>query len=269
MFENIENRGEIMIDLKMRLIKEFPNSRIVKLKDLTKKIAVVAKVRIGKRRDVHNYREVTLTDMDEYGVVVPDFSKKRPVAANASAIASQRLHKNDLLVSYRGTDIKVGRIDREYDEPIVGNTSVIRIRFEHKDEKMEEELSIFVQNYLQLPYVKEYIANRPQSCESGRKILSPLFLGNIPIPRYEQKVIPLKELATKRLETFVEARESLRFMQEISERFQNRKNETISLYLDDSLSKERVLQEDLELSRSIKACKTEMEIILQKLSHLS
>ncbi len=216
-----------MFDLKAKLKKEFIGIEIVKLKDLAKKIAVISKVRVGKERSVFDYHEVTLADVNEHGIITVDFTKEKPAPANGSAIASQALHKNDLLISYRGVDIKIGRIDKEYKKPIVSNNSAIRIQFDYESEEEEEEVSIFVQMYLQLPYVKEYIVKRPQSSENNRKILSPLFLSNMPIPLFHSRNYDFKDLINNRLKILNSAKEMLHKMQKLVKKLENHKDEAL------------------------------------------
>ena len=222
-----------MFDLKAKLREEFSGVRIVTLKELTKKIAVISKVRVGGKRDYYDYNEVTLADINKYGIIEIDSTKKKPEPANSKAIVSQALHKDDLLVSYRGLDIQVGRIDREHKQTLVSNNSAIRIQFEYED-AYKEDLSIFVQMYLQLPYVKEYIATRPLSSANDRKILSPLFLANIPIPLFESKNDNFKDFIYNRIKALHSAEEMLQEMQRVVEELENYKDDGLAFYLSDS-----------------------------------
>ena len=255
----------VLIDLKEKLQEEFADTQIVTLSQLAKKIAVVAKVRMGSKRDVVDYYEVTLSDMDQYGVIVPDTTKAKPQPANSTTIASQRLRKNDLLVSYRGIDIKVGRIDREYEKPIVSNNSVIRIQFEDEDEDFEEDLSLFVQHYLQLPYVKAYIASRPRSTQNDRKILSPRFLSNLPIPLFDPAHIRLKDLLTKRLQTLHSAKDFQKQLDQLIQQLQKRKHNALSLYLCEDLSHKAVLGDDMQLLDAINMCQKRIDLLMGEL----
>ena len=236
-----------MFDLQEKLQEEFSDVEIVTLKDLTKKIAVISKVRIGNERGVTDYHEVTLTDVNAYGIIEVDLSKGTPAPANSSAIASQRLHKNDLLVSYRGMDIKVGRIDREYKVPVVSNNSAIRIQFDYEDAVEEEEVSIFVQIYLQLPYVKEYIDSREQTPDNNRKLLSPTFLADLPIPLFESRDYDFKDFITTRLQMLVSAQELMDKMQHLLKKVDNYKDEGVSLYLSDQNFSSNIALKDKEL----------------------
>ena len=254
-----------MFDLKAKLEKEFIDVEIVKLEDLAKKIAVISKVRVGKERNVLDYHEVTLADVNEYGIITVDSTKEKPAPANRSAITSQALHKNDLLVSYRGVDIKIGRIDKEYKEPIVSNNSAIRIQFDYEDKDEEEEISMFVQAYLQLPYVKEYIAKRPQSSENNRKILSPLFLSNMPIPLFHSRNYDFKELVNNRLKAVNIVKELLAEMQELKVRLENHKNDSLSLYLNNSKLNQEVKDQDMKVLKSLYVAKEKIEKQLKDL----
>jgi len=254
-----------LLDLKAKLEKEFIGIEIVKLEDLAKKIAVISKVRVGKERSVVDYHEVTLADVNEYGIITVDSTKEKPAPANSSAIASQALHKNDLLVSYRGVDIKVGRIDKEYEKPIVSNNSAIRIQFDYEDKEEEEEVSIFVQMYLQLPYVKEYIASRPQSSKNDRKILSPLFLSNLPISLFHSRNYDFKDLINNRLKILSSAKDMLHEMQQLVKRLENHKNDSLSLYLNSSKLNPGVKDQDMKVLKSLYAVKEQIEEQLKDL----
>ena len=251
-----------MFDLKAKLEEEFIGVEIVKLKDLAKKIAVISKVRVGKERSVLDYYEVTLADVNEYGIITVDSTKEKPAPANRSAIASQALHKNDLLVSYRGVDIKIGRIDQEYKKPIVSNNSAIRIQFDYESKEEEEEVSIFVQMYLQLPYVKEYIASRPQSSENDRKILSPLFLSNLPIPLFHSRNYDFKDLINNRLKILNSAKDMLHEMQQLVKKLENYKDEALPIYLSDKNFSSKVLVKDLEFLDALRNTKQRIEGII-------
>jgi len=248
-----------LFDLKAKLEKEFIGVTIVTLKDLANKIAVISKVRVGKERSVIDYHEVTLADVNEYGIITVDSTKEKPAPANSSAIASQALHENDLLVSYRGVDIKVARIDKEYKNPIVSNNSAIRIQFNYEDKDEEEEVSIFVQMYLQLPYVREYIASRPQSSENNRKILSPLFLSKLPIPLFYSRNYDFKELVDSRLKAVNFTKELLEEIQELKEKLEKHKNASLSLYLTSAKLSPEVKDQDRNVLKSINAAKRKIE----------
>lgn len=247
-----------MPDLHKRIKKQFPDVDIVKLKDLTKKIAVVSKVRIGdeKKRDVFDYYEVTLSDINEYGIIIINTTKDKPAPANKRALSSQRLHKNDLLVSYRGIYIKVGRIDREYDIPVVSNNSVIRIEFNNDNDTDQEELSMFVQAYLQLPFIKEYIANRPQEntndTKHKRKIIGPLFLSNIPIPKFNSKNHSFKNLLNNRLEILNNAKDMLVNIQQLIKELEIYKDEALSIQPSNKNPSDDIYTQDLQLLKAIK-----------------
>ena len=248
-----------MFDLKAKLEKEFIGVEIVKLEDLAKKIAVISKVRVGKERSVLDYHEVTLADVNEYGIITVDSTKEKPAPANSSAIASQALHKNDLLVSYRGRDVKVGRIDKEYEELIISNNSAIRIQFDYEDKEEEEEVAIFVQMYLQLPYVKDYIATRPQSSENNRKILSPLFLSNLPIPLFHSRNYDFKDLINNRLKILSSAKDMLHEMQQLVKKLENYKGDALPIYLADKNFSSKILVKDLGFLDALENTKQKIE----------
>lgn len=235
-----------MFDLQEKLQEEFSDVEIVTLKDLTKKIAVISKVRVGKERSVTDYHEVTLTDVNAYGIIEVDLSKGTPAPANSSAITSQRLHKNDLLVSYRGKDIKVARIDREYKVPVVSNNSAMRIQFDCEDKEETEEVSLFVQIYLQLPYVKEYIDSREQTPNTNRKLLSPTFLADLPIPLFESRDYDFKDFINTRLEMLITAKKMMQEVHNLVNKLENYKDEGLTLYLSTKDYSADVTRRDLE-----------------------
>jgi len=46
------------------LQKLFPNIKVIKLKDITTKIATISKVRVGETRTFSEYDEISLNDLD-------------------------------------------------------------------------------------------------------------------------------------------------------------------------------------------------------------
>ncbi|MCX6051025.1 MAG: hypothetical protein NTZ60_00790 [Campylobacterales bacterium] len=166
------------------LQKLFPNTKIIKLKDITTKIATISKVRIGQTRTFSEYDEISLNDLDAYGVITVPENPKYLGPANYSSIGSQRLLEGDVVLTHRGSVFKVGVVGSEYKKVIVGNNSMIRIQFPHARNKYTP---LFVQAYLQLPFVKEYL-NKQITCGSKeRKILSSANLAELPIPEFEEK----------------------------------------------------------------------------------
>lgn len=182
-----------------KLKSEFgDNAEITTLGAIASKIAVVSKVRIGEKREVTDYYEVSLNNIDEYGnIFIPD-DATFPEPASKRAIRSQSLNHGDLLLNQRSLKIKVGFVSDDYKcpcrykVPIVGNNSMIRIQFGYND----IDISRFVQLYLQMPYVKEYLDALPSTSKSNRKIISSAQLSELPIPRYIKNSNQLIELQT-------------------------------------------------------------------------
>ncbi|MCX6075500.1 MAG: hypothetical protein NTW78_01285 [Campylobacterales bacterium] len=120
-----------MNKFKEELQKLFPNTKIIKLGDITTKIATISKVRVGQTRTFSEYDEISLNDLDAYGVITVPEIPKYLGPANASSISSQRLCEGDLVLTHRGSVFKVGLVGSEYKKVIVGNNSMIRIQFPH------------------------------------------------------------------------------------------------------------------------------------------
>lgn len=173
-----------MNKLEQVLHEKFPNKKIVKLKDFTSKIAIIPKVRYGNNRTDDDYDEISLNYVDEYGVIyIPD-NYKNLGPANATTLANQVLRESDLIIIHRGKIGKMGIVGNQYKRRIVGNNSMIRLQFKND---RREDTPWFVMQYLQLPYVKEYINTYiPSSGSSKRKILNPEVLSNLPIPLFEE-----------------------------------------------------------------------------------
>ena len=175
----------VSIDLHLVLKKEFPDANITTLGDITKKIAVISKVRVGdtKLRTFTDYDEISLNCIDKYGVIYIESINKEMEPASLKAIHNQRLEYTDLIVTHRGKLGRCGLVAKNYNRIIVGNNSMIRIQFH---DKTKLELSLFVQAYLLLPYVKQYM-DQQLSVSKDRKILTSAWLKTLPIPVYKTK----------------------------------------------------------------------------------
>jgi len=137
--------------------EKFPNSKITTLEELTKKISGVSKVRVGINRTVNSYYEITLNEINDEGLVVLNDSIKKKESANESAINTQNLQVGDLIfpktfAKYKS--IKIGRIDKKYDDYVVANNSMIRISFPNTKIEL---LPKFIQYYLQHSVVQDYL----------------------------------------------------------------------------------------------------------------
>lgn len=209
------------------LKEEFPQAKIVRLGDITKKIAGISKVRLGKNRTYTNYDEISLNNIDEYGIVfIPD-NPKELGPAYIGAIESQSLNPGDIVLTQRGTVGKVGLIGENYKRVIVGNNSMIRIQF---DKKSREDLPAYVQAYLQLPLIREYF-NIQLSCSiSDRKILSAQWLSDLPIPIFDQDAeFDFRELIYNRIELLEEAKRVMQEAQKMVEMCEDMKHKCVSL----------------------------------------
>ena len=119
--------------------------------------------------------------------------------------------------------------------------------------------------YLQLPYVKEYIASRPQSSKNDRKILSPLFLSNLPIPLFHSRNYDFKDLIINRLEILNSAKNMIDEMKELKEKLENHKNDTLSLYLNSPKLHTDVKAQDMKVLKSLLITKKKIEEQLKNL----
>lgn len=214
------------MNLEKILKKEFPNCKIVKLMDITTKIAGISKVRVGKVRTYTNYDEVSLNYIDEYGVVYIPQNHKEAAPANATAMRTQILQEGDLVMTQRGQVGKVGLIGRSYKRPIVGNNSMIRIQFPNNK---REDTPLFVQTYLQLPYVRKYLDNQITRGSVDRKILSSASLSELPIPMFKETKGLFHDFLYTRMGLSLEATRFKRDLDELIELYDKRKNETVSL----------------------------------------
>lgn len=224
-------KNNLEINLQKILKKEFPSCEIVKLKDITIKIAGISKVRIGDVRTYTDYDEISLNYIDEYGVVYIPQNYKEAAPANANAMKNQILQEGDLVMTQRGNVGKVGLICSGYKKPIVGNNSMIRIQFPHNKRK---DTPLFVQTYLQLPYVREYLDNQITCGSVERKILSSASLAELPIPLFKETGGLFQEFLYTRMELSLEATRFKRDLDELIELYDKRKDETVSLAINKS-----------------------------------
>lgn len=214
------------MNLEAILKKEFPNTEIVKLEDITTKIAGISKVRVGKNRTYVDYDEISLNDIDEHGIVFVSDNPKEVDPAYNSAIRSQSLQPGDLVMTRRGKVSKVGLIGHNYNRVIVGNNSMIRIQFPNNRSK---ETPLFVQAYLQLPYIKEYLNNSITCGSIDRKILSAASLSKLPIPLFEEGGGEFTNFIYTRMELSSEALVIEQELQELLEIYYKLKDDCVSL----------------------------------------
>lgn len=181
----------ILKHLLSRLTQDFGSAKVVTLADITRKIAIISKVRVTKNRTFKEYDEISLNNIDEYGVVYIIADAKEQDGASPTAIKTQSLKYGDLVLNQRTSKMKVGFIDKaqKYKQAIVGNNSMIRVEFEDG----QIDTARYVQLYLQLPYVLEYLNTlivcskgdgKGNDNKSNRQILSSTQLQALPIPKY-------------------------------------------------------------------------------------
>ncbi len=164
----------------------FPNEEIVTLADLVKNISNCPSVRGGNKGklDFLDYYEIGLRDCNKDGVIEFDPKTKKDLgAANKIMVQKYALHQNDLLLPYRAAKhMKIARVAKEYDFPIVTNTSTIRIQM-HKESTTE--MSFYIQAYLDLPYVQHYLIPDSRCNHGKRPSIKIRYLQELPIPKFQ------------------------------------------------------------------------------------
>ena len=227
-----------------KILKEkFPNKEIVKLRDLTHKIAGISKIRYGDNCTDNNYDEISLNYIDAYGRIYIPENQKDSAPANATALTNQALNTGDLIILHRGKVGKMGIVGDRYKRRIVGNNSMIRIQF---DKTRKVDTPWFVMQYLQLPYVKEYIDTYiPSSGSTKRKILNPEILSNIPIPLFEECDGQYRELLFKRKGLYLQANEFNLKIQELINNYQDKQENSIDIAINNIEEVLLVTNEDM------------------------
>ena len=171
-----------MQELRKILNRKFENIPIVTLKDFTKKIAVISKVRIPKNSNFTDYDEVSLSNVDQDGRLLPFKKGEELGAANLPLIKSQSLHNGDILISYRGKKhFNVGIVEGEYERTIIGNNSAIRIQF--KDD-INYQIPLIIQAYLEESYIQNYLTTTTKDTKDNRHLLSAKTLMSLPVPQF-------------------------------------------------------------------------------------
>jgi len=263
-------------ELIKKLKKEFNGSKIVSLESITSKITIASRVRVGKARKFTNYNEISLNNINDYGeVYIPDDAKQEG-PASLGLVQAQALRYGDLVLNQRASKLKVGFIGRDYKRNLVANNSMIRIQFNYNC----IDLARFVQLYLQLPYVLEYldeesnasIANRAVSKlqkykfsnkeinllfvnsqylfidffnKYKRKILSSAQLMELPIPEFksQEQFILLSEVLYFRMGLIAKAKKIRDDAQKLIDQYESYKLDTLKV----DFSKENVI-DDLNIN---------------------
>lgn len=170
--------------LKKILEQGFPDDKLVSLQEMVERVSKISNVRVRDNRAVEDYYELGIGDVNDKGVLtIPDEPKKF-APANESAIASQRLHRGDLIFGYRGKMGKVGLIDDEFDVPVVTNNGMIRIRF---TEERTDETARYIQTYLESTLIRTFLDSMLED-RKGVKVLSIETIEALPIPYFEEMV---------------------------------------------------------------------------------
>ncbi|MEA3523055.1 MAG: hypothetical protein U9R50_08760 [Campylobacterota bacterium] len=212
--------------LREKIEKNFPNTKIVTLNDLTKNIAKVSNVRV-RACTIDNYHEIGVDSIDEKGVLHILDTQKQYSSANKSAIESQRLHKGDLIFGYRGKMGKVGLVTEEFKTPVVTNNGMIRITFE---EDRLEETPQYVQTYLSSKLISTYL-NSMLDNRNGKKVLYVSTIENLPIPYFEEMggISKFTTMLTKRKKMSLAVRSLIEEAQTLLEIYQDMESESITL----------------------------------------
>jgi len=192
-------------DLKQKLEEKFPNTPIVRLKDLTKKIAGISKVRRGKEeyRTFYDYAEISFLYKNKLDYFYIPKSYEGHPPANPNSIRTQALNYHDLIIAKRSQYyFNMGLIDKSYDpfKTIVGNNGMIRVEF---DADRKEDTPVYVMQYLKLPFVQEFIYKENSPSESSvYNSINLETLRNLPIPAFEECNGQYKDYVHSRLQDY-------------------------------------------------------------------
>ena len=191
--ESIENT-EKYFELTEQLFDNFPGIKVTTLGEMVKSITLSASVRSGdtsKLDTTTEYYEVGLRDIDDRGVITTELCKNKKLGeANSALIKKYALKENDLLIPYRASRrMKIARMGKNYDLPVVSNVSVIRIEMY---EDTPTELAILLQAYLSIDYVQEFLL--PSEVYSSKKpfsrhLISTQLLLELPIPAFTSEML--------------------------------------------------------------------------------
>ncbi|MEA2016829.1 MAG: hypothetical protein U9N59_00145 [Campylobacterota bacterium] len=248
--EIFQNKNEEKFDNALKDM--FKQTKVVKLKDITKKIAIISKVRVSNTREFEDYDEISLNNIDDYGeVFIPDNTVQKE-SASVSAIEAQSLNYGDLVLNQRTSKMKVGFIGREYDRVIVGNNSMIRIQFNDND----IDTARFVQLYLQLDFVQEYLHSITKCSKGPRKILSSAQLQELAIPEYieKQQLISLSEVLYPRMKLLSLAWQMREDALKLIKKYDSRKIDSIDVNFQTEISRDLIAQDmkDIEVFMKFK-----------------
>ena len=245
-----------------KLEEIFPNCPIMPLGEIVYRIVNISKVRIGdeKARTYIDYDEISLNDIDEYGYITVTPGQKNLGPANPTSIKSQSLNHGDIVFTHRGSVFRVGMVGESYERTIVGNNSMIRIQtVDPKPLKRSEKtlpdinLSRYIQAYLQLPLVKEYLGSLIIcSTQSERRILNAAMLSKLPIPisKLGHGEFGFSQIIETRMELILKAQTLLDEMHRFLAVCEQRKVDAVKLLCNDAADAN--VKEDEEYMRVLK-----------------
>jgi len=238
------------------LEKEFGELPIYTLGKYIQKIALITKVRSAVHKDdCTDYGEVTLNNVDQYGVInsYTDGSKLGP--ANTTTLNSQQLMSGNILISYRGQrGFGVVRFEKQLDKAIVGNNSAIRIQLFDK----YKNLAPLIQAYLKKSYVQEYLKYK-----SGKKaLLSADILRELPIPKLEQlERISFEEYHNKKLEQKALILQTKKILDTLLDHTNKSIEDNLAIYLKNDIKILSTSKEDTKLIKALAViCKKALKV---------
>jgi hypothetical protein len=223
------------------------------------RIVNISKVRIGNEqaRTFIDYDEISLNDIDEYGYIRVTPGQKNLGPANPTSIKSQSLNYGDIVFTHRGNVFKVGMVGESYERTIVGNNSMIRIQTVDpkplkRSEKVKPDINLsrYIQAYLQLPLVKEYLGSLI-ICGSPkeRRILNAAILSKLPIPisNLGHGEFGFAKIIETRMELILKAQTLLEQMHRVLGVCEQRKEDVVKLLCNDAADTH--LKNDVEYMR--------------------
>ena len=186
---------------------------------------------------------------------------KRPEPASYTSVVNQTLNYGDLVLNQRASKMKIGFIGKQgpYEKRMVANNSMIRIQFNENS----IDTARFVQLYLQLPYVLEYLNALPSSSKSDRKILSSTQLLELPIPEYieDKQLISLSEVLYPKMELLRQTSEMRNMADRLVEKYETDKIGLVGVNFQEEFDY-RILDDDIKKLRLIEELQKSFEELL-------
>jgi len=196
---------------------------------MVNKISIITKVRVGKDLSFNDYDEVTVSHVDHKGILLPYKRGEEFSLANKKSIKSQSLNAGDILISYRAAKrYAVGRVGDDYKRAIVGNNSAIRIQFNNN---IDEAIPAMVHNYLELPFIQEYLKDISSDIKYSRQLLNPEMLMQLPIPTFKvNESFSFAKIHETRRDMIKELEDISQRSMEISQKLQTCAERDLKLY---------------------------------------